>query len=85
MCAVLVMSVIFAFSFQTVVHILLSGVAAVHWTCIVCKNNTGPKLRAPPPVFLEVYHGCRDPLKFEGVPQTPEPVSAISGPKFTNL
>ena len=25
----------------------------------------------------------RNPLKFAGVPQTPEPISAISGPKFT--
>ena len=25
----------------------------------------------------------RNPLKFVGVPQTPEPISAASGPKFT--
>jgi len=25
----------------------------------------------------------RNPLKFAGVPQTPEPISAVSGPKFT--
>ena len=25
------------------------------------------------------------PLKFVGVPQTPEPISAVSGPKFTIL
>ena len=27
----------------------------------------------------------RNPLKFAGVPQTPEPISAVSGPKFTML
>ena len=27
----------------------------------------------------------QNPLKFVGVPQTPEPISAISGPKFTIL
>ena len=27
----------------------------------------------------------QNPLKFEGVPQTPEPISAVSGPKFTIL
>ena len=27
----------------------------------------------------------RNPLKFAGVPQTPEPFSAVSGPKFTIL
>ena len=25
----------------------------------------------------------RNPLKFAGVPHTPEPISAVSGPKFT--
>jgi len=24
----------------------------------------------------------RNPMKFAGVPQTPEPISAVSGPKF---
>jgi len=27
----------------------------------------------------------RNPLKFAGVPQTPEPISAISGPTFIML
>jgi len=27
----------------------------------------------------------RNPLKFAGVTQTPEPISAVSGPKFTIL
>jgi len=27
----------------------------------------------------------RNPLKFTGVPKTPEPTSAVSGPKFTIL
>jgi len=27
----------------------------------------------------------QNPLKFVGVPQTPEPVSVVSGPKFTIL
>ena len=27
----------------------------------------------------------QNPLKFAGVPQTPEPISAVSGPKFTIL
>jgi len=27
----------------------------------------------------------RNPLKFAGVPQTPKPISAVSGPKFTIL
>jgi len=27
----------------------------------------------------------RNPLKFAGVPQTPEPISVVSGPKFTIL
>ena len=27
----------------------------------------------------------RKPLKFAGVPETPEPISAVSGPKFTIL
>jgi len=27
----------------------------------------------------------RNPLKVAGVPQTPEPISAVSGPKFTIL
>ena len=28
---------------------------------------------------------AQNPLKFVGVPQTPEPISAVSGPKFTIL
>ena len=28
---------------------------------------------------------ARNPLKLAGVPQTPEPISAISGPKFAIL
>jgi len=27
----------------------------------------------------------RNPLKFAGVPQTPAPISAVNGPKFTIL
>jgi len=27
----------------------------------------------------------RNPLKFAGVPKTPEPISAVSGPNFTVL
>jgi len=27
----------------------------------------------------------RNPLKLAGVPKTPEPISAVSGPKFTIL
>jgi len=27
----------------------------------------------------------QNPLKFVGVPQTPEPISAVNGPKFTIL
>ena len=27
----------------------------------------------------------KNPLKFVGVPQTPEPISAVSGPKFAIL
>jgi len=27
----------------------------------------------------------RKPLKFAGVPQTPEPISAVNGPKFAIL
>ena len=29
--------------------------------------------------------GRKNPLKFVGVPQTPETISAVSGPKFTIL
>jgi len=39
----------------------------------------------------QYYSACsndaktRNPLKFAGMPQTPEPISAVSGPKFTIL
>jgi len=39
------------------------------WSGVPCSNAAKP----------------RNPLKFGGVPQTPEPISAASGPKFTIL
>jgi len=40
------------------------------------------------PLFNAVHYKAaktRNPLKFAGLPQTPEPISAASGPKFTIL
>ena len=42
---------------------------AQYWSGVPCSNAA----KTP------------NPLKFVGVPQTPEPVSAVSGPKFTIL
>ena len=39
------------------------------------KNHTQTRIAAK----------TQNPLKFVGVPQTPEPISAVSGPKFTIL
>ena len=45
------------------------SLADAHYTRVACSN--APKTRKP--------------LKFAGVPQTPEPISAASGPKFAIL
>jgi len=43
------------------------------------------KVRLTPTTRVSCSNGAktRNPLKFAGVPQTPEPISAVSGPKFT--
>ena len=45
------------------------------------------KVRLTPTTLLLCSNGAktRNQLKFAGVPQTPEPISAVSGPKFTIL
>jgi len=46
------------------------------------------KFGSPPVNDVAAYSNegkTRNPLKFAGVPQTPEPISAVSGPKFVLL
>jgi len=38
-----------------------------------------------PRVLCSSTAKTRNPMKFAGVPQTPEPISAVNGPKFTIL
>jgi len=66
------------------------------WTksnVMVALPNTGGALCSTPQSLAAAhyYMPCsnaaktRKPLKFAGVPQTPEPISAAGGPKFTIL
>ena len=48
---------------------------------MVALPNIGGALCSTPQFAAKT----RNPLKFVGVPQTPEPISAVSGPKFTIL
>jgi len=45
------------------------SLADAHYTRVPCSNAAK----------------TRNPLKFVGVPQTPEPISAVSGPNFAIL
>jgi len=47
----------------------LQSLADAYYYIVLCSDATN----------------TRNPLKFAGVPQTPEPISAISRPKFTIL
>jgi len=49
--------------------------------CNIAACNMTPTSRVP---FSNAAK-TRNPLKFAGAPQTPEPISAVSGPKFTIL
>jgi len=56
-------------------------------------SNTGGALCSTPQSLADAHYGVpcsnaaktRNPLKFAGVPQTNERISAASGPKFTTL
>ena len=58
---------------------------------MVALPNVGGALCSTPQSLADAhyYMPCsnaaktQNPLKFVGVPQTPEPISAVSGPKFT--
>ena len=60
---------------------------------MVALTNIGGALCSTPQSLADAhyYMPCsnaaktQNPLKFAGVPQTPEPISAVSGPKFTIL
>ena len=53
--------------------------------------NIGGALCSTPQSLADAKVACsnaaktRKPMKFAGVPQTPEPISVTSGPKFTIL
>jgi len=60
---------------------------------MVALPNIGGALCSTPQSLADAHYWMlcskaaktKNPLKFEGVPQTPEPISAVSGPKFTIL
>ena len=57
---------------------------------MVALSNIGGALCSTPQSLADArYHSnaakTRKPLKFAGVPQTTEPISAVSGPKFAIL
>jgi len=50
--------------------------------------KTGGAICSTPESLTDAHYHCaktRNPLKFVGVPQTPEQISAVSGPKFPIL
>ena len=60
---------------------------------MVALPNIGGALCSAPQSLADAHYEMpcsnaakrQNPLKFVGVPQTPEPISAVSGPKFTIL
>jgi len=58
---------------------------------MVALPNIGGALCSTPQSLADAQMPCsnaaktQNPLKFVGVPQTPKPTSAVSGPKFTIL
>jgi len=56
---------------------------------MVALPNIGGALCSTPQSLADAHYSnaakTRNPLKLAGVPQTPEPISAVSGPKFTIL
>ena len=60
---------------------------------MVALPNIGGALCSTPQRLADAHYQMpcsnaaktRNPLKFVRVPQTPEPISAVSGPKFTIL
>ena len=60
---------------------------------MVALPNIGGALCSTPQSLADAHYQMpcsnaaktKNPLKFVGMPQTPEPISAISGPKFTIL
>ena len=60
---------------------------------MVALPNIGGALCSTPQSLADAHYQMpcsnaaktQNPLKFVGVPQTPEPISTISGPKFTIL
>jgi len=55
---------------------------------MVALPNTGGALCSTPQSLVDAHSNAakmQNPLKFVGVPQNPEPISAVSGPKFTIL
>jgi len=60
---------------------------------MVALPNIGGALCSTPQSLADAHYQMpcsnaaktQNPLKFVGVPQTPEPISAVSGPKFTIL
>ena len=59
------------------------GCPAKH-RCALCST---PQSLADADYYMPCSKAAKtqNPLKFVGVPQTPEPISAVSGPKFTIL
>jgi len=51
---------------------------------MVALPNIGGALCSTPQSLADAAK-TQNPLKFVGVPQTPEPISAVSRPKFTIL
>jgi len=57
---------------------------------MVTLPNIGGALCSTPQSLADAHYysnaaKTQNPLKFVGVPQTPKPISAVSGPKFTIL
>ena len=60
---------------------------------MVALSNIGAALCSTPQSLADAYYWMpcsnaaktRNQLKFAGVPQTGQPISAVSGPKFTIL
>jgi len=52
---------------------------------VALTNIGGALCSTPQSLACSNAAKTRNPLKFVGVPQTPEPISAASGPKFTIL
>jgi len=55
------------------------------WTNVQCDGRCKVWLTPTTRVLCSNAAKMRNPLKLSGVPQTPEEILAVSGPKFTIL